>query len=438
MSSIRPRSSLLLALVLGAAPVLAGDGLPRGDAEALGFDPAKLGRIEATLQEAVDAGRIAGGSALIARRGEVAYETAVGMADREAGRAMAGDTIVRIASMSKAITSVAVMILVDEGKVSLDDPVAKFLPEFAHPTVLVARDGHGDDAHPFEIVPAKGQITIRQLLTHTSGLTYRFAGRPHLAELYVRAGVSDGLVETPGTIGDNAWRIAQVPLLHEPGTAWEYSLSIDVLGRVVEVASGATLADFFRSQIFGPLGMDDTYFLLPEAKRGRLAAVYEPTDDGLRRYDGEPEQRGPLVYSATYPVWDDGTYYSGGAGLVSTLDDYAAFLQMLLNRGELGDVRLLKPETVDAMTTDQLGGLEMPDWGHGDGFGYGFGVVTEDAAGDAPWAVGSYSWGGFFFTYFWVDPRNQLIGVLFTQTYPSGGLPLREEFRRLTYEAIAD
>jgi CubicO group peptidase (beta-lactamase class C family) len=431
--------TLVASTLLPGRSAPAADGLPEGDAAQLGFDADQLGRIEQAIRTLVDDGKIAGGSALIARRGQEAYQVAIGHADREADRPMAEDTIVRIASMTKPITSTAVMILVDDGKIGLDDPLSKYLPEFAHPTVLKVKDDSSpsDSEPPFKIVPAEGEITIRQLLTHTSGLSYRFAGKPHLAEMYVRAGVSDGLSETPGSIGDNAWRIAQVPLLHNPGSSWEYSLATDVLGRVVEVASGQSLDAFFRSRIFDPLGMEDTHFVLPGDERDRLAAVYEPAEGGgLQPLDARPEQHGPLVYSNSYPTWDDGAYYSGGAGLVSTLGDYARFLQMLLNKGELDGVRVLKPETVEAMTTDQVGDLEPPDWGHGRGFGFGFGVATGET--DAPWAVGSYSWGGFFSTYFWVDPRNELVGVVFSQKYPSDGANLSQDVLRITYEALAD
>ncbi|RUL88083.1 serine hydrolase domain-containing protein [Tautonia sociabilis] len=419
----------LLATISLTAPTSAADGLPSGDAKQLGFDPDRLSAIESALRSRVDEGKIAGGSALIARRGKVAYQVAVGMADREAGRPMAIDTIVRIASMTKPITSTAVLILVDEGTIALDDPLSKYLPEFAHPTILKPRPDAPEGSPAFEIVPAEGEITIRHLLTHTSGLSYRFANTPHLVDLYVRAGVSDGLSETSGTIGDNTWRIAQVPLAFEPGTAWQYSLATDVLGRVVEVASGQTLDEFFRTRIFEPLGMVDTSFVLPEEKRDRLAAVYEPAEGGgLQPLDGHPEQHGPLVYSASYPTWDDGSFYSGGAGLVSTLGDYARFLQMTLNEGELDGVRLLRPETVEAMTTDQVGALGVPNWGHGQGFGFGFGVVKENS--DLPWAAGSYSWGGFFATYFWVDPEHELVGIVFTQSYPSQAGGLNEEILR--------
>lgn len=426
--SRRPAILPLVLVVLGAPRLAPAQALPRAEAREAGFDPAKLDRIGTALAQAVEAGKIAGGSALVAREGKVVGLYAAGMADREAGRRMADDTIVRIASMSKPVTSVAVLILADEGKLALDDPVSKFVPSFSEMKVLTDEAPH--------VVPAKGPVTIHQLLTHTAGLTYRFLDKPILSELYEAHAVSDGLSETPGTIGQNVDRLAAIPLMFEPGTAWEYSLATDVLGRVVEVASGRSLDEFFRERIFEPLGMDDTGFVVPEAKRERLAAVYEPGDDGrVRRMTAHPAQKGRLVYSATYPTWDDGHYYSGGAGLVSTLGDYARFLQMLLNRGELDGVRLLRPETVDRMTSNQIGDLRLPDWGHGDRFGYGVGVLGPSGRGVAGEEVGSYSWAGFFYTYFWVDPRDRTLGILFTQTYPSLGLTLREDVKRLTYEA---
>jgi CubicO group peptidase (beta-lactamase class C family) len=406
--------------------------LPREEARAAGLDPAKLDRISTLLHEAVDSRRIAGGSVLVARRGKPIGLYLAGRRDIEADRPMTADTIVRIASMTKPITSAAVMILVDEGKVKLDDPLSKFIPEFKDPRVLVS-PGDGPPATR----PSGREITIHQLLTHTSGLSYRFFGKPVLGDLYTTWAISDGLSETPGTIGDNVRRLAAQPLLFPPGEAWEYSLSTDVLGRVVEVAAGLSLDEFLRERLFKPLKMTDTHFLLPAEKRDRLAAVYHLGKDGkVERTAGHPVQVGPLVYSATYPTWDEGDYYSGGAGLVSTLGDYARFLQMLLNRGELGGFRVLRPETVDLMTSNRIGELPLPSFGHGDRFGYGFGVVAD--RGGAPEAAGTYSWGGFFYTYFWVDPKNDLIGILFTQTYPSGGLKLREEFKRLTYEALID
>ncbi|GIW88343.1 MAG: serine hydrolase [Isosphaeraceae bacterium] len=424
------RRWLILGLVVGLwAGRADAQGLPAEEAGALGFDAAKLSEVTDLLERNVREGRFAGISALVARQGRVVLLTAAGQADREAGEPMAPDTIVRIASMTKPITSVAAMILVDEGRLELDAPVARYLPEFERMKVLA------DESGP-SIVDANRPITVRHLLTHTSGISYRFVGHPVLGPIFVEHAVSDGLSETTGTLADNVKRIARVPLVGEPGSQWHYGLNTDVLGRVIEVVSGQSLDAFFRERIFEPLGMVDTHFVLPAEKRPRLAAVYGIENDRpLERRPALLIQRGPLVYSTTYPVWDDNAgFYSGGAGLVSTLADYARFLQMVLNGGELDGVRILKPETVEAMTRNQIGDLAMSIGSHGTAFGYGFGVVTD--AGTGPLPVGTFSWGGFFSTYFWVDPRNELIGIVFTQTHPAGANSLVVDFQRMVYEAL--
>ena len=424
---------LLCCVVGGLAPSEAGaQGLPNGDARAAGFDPVKLRRIDAMLADAVAREKIVGGSALIARRGKVVSFTRAGVADIS-GKPFDEDTIVRICSMTKPMTSVAILMLVEEGKLRLDDPVARHLPEFRATRVLdPASSGT-------ETVPLDRDLTIHHLLTHTAGLVYRMANHPRLGPLYVEAAISDGLVETPGTIGDNVRRLARLPLARQPGTAWDYSLAIDVLGRVVEVASGRTLAEFFAERITGPLRMADTHFLLPAAKRDRLADLFTRDPQGKWRPFGDrPLQTGPQVISATYPTWDTGHYYSGGAGLVSTQRDYARFLQLMLNRGELDGVRLLKPSTVAQMTTNQIGDLAIPNWQHGDKFGYGFAVFEHPERNGEPVRPGSYSWGGYYYTYFWVDPKAEMFGILMTQTYPSDDLDLRERLKALTYEALAE
>jgi len=430
------RRHWLLACVsfLLLVPVSRADVLPRGDAKAAGFAPDKLELIPAKLKEAVEKKQIAGASALIARHGKVVSFTAVGMQDVEGKVPLTEATIFRIASMSKPITSVAVMILEDDGKLSVKDPLSKYVPEFKDMRVLVP--GKDDK---FETVPAEREITIHDLLTHSSGLTYGLMNKPILSKMYADAGVADGLGEPSGTIGENVKRLAKMPLICQPGSAWEYGLSTDVLGRVIEVASGKTLDEFLRERIFQPLKMTDTYFVLPKEKHSRLSKLYLVGEDKTIRPVGDEPSKGMgfNVY-ANYPTRLDSKYYSGGAGLVSTASDYFRFSQMMLNGGELDGARVLKPETAKRMTRNQLGKLRIMFPGN-DLMGYGFGVLSEEGKEknkDKELAgVGSFSWGGAFNTLFWVDPKNELIGVFMCQVFPPDFvLPI--EFKRLTYEAL--
>ncbi len=409
-------------------------GLVREDAAAAGFDPQKLTAIDRLIRESVEKRQIAGGAALVARGGKLVHFTAAGMQDTEAGVPISEGTIYRIASMTKPITSVAAMMLVEEGKLTLDDPVAKYLSEFGHLRVL--RSGARADRPEALTEAVRAPVTIRHLLTHTSGISYGIWDRPQLGKLYKEAGVSDGLIETAGTEGDNCRRLARTPLLFQPGTAWEYGLNTDVLGHVVEVVSGQTLAAFFRARIFEPLGMRDTHFVVPDEKRARLAALYTPdASKQIQRIGAGPQQIGATRFSATYSTNDKSEYFSGGAGLAATVGDYARFLQMLLNGGELNGRRLLKPETIREMTRNQIGDFAPGIAVHGDKFGYGFGVVTEAGKEHDVASVGSYSWGGIFHTYFLVDPREQMIAIFATQIFPFDHLTLHGDFKRLVYEA---
>jgi putative heme-binding domain-containing protein len=436
MSTARQPYARALALVLALIPAgrARGDDLPRAEPADKGFTAAGLGRVRDLLREAVDRGQVAGAVALVSRRGRVVFFEAAGQRDAEAGRAMTRDTLFRIASMTKPVTSVAALMLVEDGRLKLDEPLATYLPEFARTRVLdprvVGRDG------PLDTVAARRAVTVSDLLTHTSGIAYGFLAPPPLRAAYARAGVHDGLDPAEGTIADNARRLAPLPLLHQPGAAWTYGLNTDVLGRVVEVASKQPLDRFFRERIFGPLKMTDTAFYLDPSRRERLAALYRPGPDRkLVRVGDETVHDGPLAYSASLPYRGPRTYFSGGAGLVSTAADYARFLHMLAAGGRLGEARLLRPETVRAMTTNQIGALTIAFREHGDGFGFGFGVVRE--AGRGPASVGSYSWGGIYHTYFWVDPEKQLAGVLMTQVFPFDHLTLRTDFQNRVYEALA-
>jgi CubicO group peptidase (beta-lactamase class C family) len=401
--------------------------LPTAPPESVGLSSERLNRISTAVQHAIDEKRISGAVTLVVRRGNVAWFKAQGMADREAGKPMQTDSIFRICSMSKAITSVAVMMLYEEGKFLLDDPVANYIPEFNHPKILV-KPASGV---PYTI-PATNQITIRNLLTHTSGLTYPW--NADLGQMYKDAHVADGLSQYDGTIGDSVKKLAGLPLLFDPGSHWEYSLGVDVLGYLVEVVSGQPLDQFFRTRIFEPLGMKDTYFFLPEEKIGRLATAYTYyPDKGLERFPDHAIVEGPFSYTADYPYRGPKKLFSGGAGLSSTAMDYARFCQMLLDGGKAGNARLLSRKSIELMTHDQLGNVAP-----GQAFGLGFGVDGVKSPLTELGSPGEYNWGGFFYTAFVVDPKEQMITVFMAQLHPTGDLNLDKLFHALAYQAIVD
>jgi CubicO group peptidase (beta-lactamase class C family) len=395
--------------------------------ESVGLSSERLERISTAVQRSIDDKRIAGGVTLVARRGHVAWLKAQGMSDREAGKAMRPDTMFRICSMSKPITSVAVMMLYEEGHFLLEDPVSKFLPEFKNPKVLV-KPASGE---PYTI-PATHEITIRDLLRHTSGLTYQW--NTDLGAIYRDANVASGLLPYDGTIADSTRRIAGLPLLFNPGEKYEYSLGLDVLGRLVEVVSGKPLDEFFRTRIFEPLGMKDSYFYPPDNKLDRLATAYTYYDGkGLNPFPDTPITEGAFTYSADYPTRGPKKLFSGGAGLVSTAADYARFCQMMLDGGKVGNTRLLSRKSVELMTQDQLGKLN-PEWG----FGLGFGIEGVKAPLSEIGSAGQYGWGGFFYTLFSIDPKEQMIVIFMGQLHPDGDLTLNRQVHELAYQAIID
>lgn len=411
--------------------------LPVVAPESVGLTSKALALLSADIEELVRERRIAGGVFLLARDDDVAWLEAAGWQDVDDRVPMSTDTLFRICSMTKPITSVGIMILVEEGRLSLSDPLENYLPWFTDMTVAVAR-GEGDST-TYEVVPAQGDIIIEDLLRHTAGFTYGFWGREHFSDLYAQAGVSDGLIETEGTMGDNVRRLSELPLLFHPGRDWEYGLSTDVLGHVIEVVSGQTLDAFLRKRIFEPLEMNDTHFIVPPDERARVATVYRPgEDETIEELPDGVVRTGSAVYSASYPFQDETAFFSGGAGLVSTVPDYYRFLRMLLGGGELDGVRILEETTVRNMTRDHTGRLEVKIASHGDEFGLGFGVVTPAAADQGLGSPGTYSWGGFYHTYFWVDPSEKLIGIGMTQLYPWDHLDLWSTFRKRAYEALRD
>jgi len=427
-STARLRAGAVVGLCLWAASLAAvAQDLPTARPEAVGLSSERLERIAAAVDRSIADKRIAGAVTLVARRGRVAWLRAQGMADREASRPMRTDSLFRICSMTKALTSLAVMMLYEEGRFLLDDPVSRYIPEFKSPKVLV-KPASGA---PYTI-PADKEITIRHLLTHTSGLTYHW--NPTLGQMYKDAGVAHGLLAYDGTIADSVRRLAAVPLLFNPGERWEYGLGIDVLGYLVEVVSGRTLDQFLGARLFQPLGMKDTFFFVPDDRRDRLATAYTwYPEKGLARFPETPIEEGTFSYAADYPIREPRKLFAGGAGLVSTASDYARFCQMVLDGGKAGPTRLVSRKTVELMTHDQLGKV-APD----QAFGLGFGIDGAKAPLAELGSPGEYNWGGFFYTAFVVDPQEQMITIFMAQLHPSGDLGLDREFHVLAYQAIVD
>jgi CubicO group peptidase (beta-lactamase class C family) len=337
---------------------------------------------------------------------------------------MREDAIFRIASMTKPITSVAVMMLYEEGKLLLSDPLSKYIPEFKEPKVIVLNDPK-DPKSGYTTVPARREITILDLLTHTSGISYRFWGKVPVAKLYEEAGVSDGLSPTAGTIGEAVKRIAGVPLNNQPGEHWEYGLNTDVLGYLIEVVSGMSFDAFLKQRIFQPLDMRDTQFYVSEAQRPRVVSLYVPGQQGGIVKAADAETRwGDLVFAAALPYSQSRTYFSGGGGLSSTARDYLRFSQMLLNGGELDGQRILSPKSVALMASNHIGRISIWDYyspgaigNLGDKFGLGFGVKSEAGQNELG-SVGEYMWAGIFNTRFWIDPKEKMSIVFLGQVIP--------------------
>ncbi|MBI4500438.1 MAG: beta-lactamase family protein [Gemmatimonadetes bacterium] len=418
----RDWGSRISRLLFAAAFLAAATAL---HAQQLTFSADRVGRIDRAMQSYVDSGFIAGAATLVMQHGRVVYQGAYGWADRERGRKMSGDAIFRIASQSKAVTAVAVMMLVEEGRIALGEPVSRYMPTFAR-TAVVARS---DSAR--SLVPAKRLISIRDLLTHTAGISY--GTDPQVAALYEAKGLGPAagfgwyLADKAEPICVTMDRLGSLPFVAQPGEAFVYGYSTDILGCVVERVSGMPLDQFFRQRVFDPLGMPDTYFYLPEDKRSRLAAVYAPDESGkLSRAVLGSRGQGHYVEGPR-------ASFAGGAGLLSTTHDYARFLQMLLNGGELDGVRLLSPTTVGLMTANQVGTLYSPD---GYGFGLGFRTTERLGGGGLPFSIGSYGWGGAYQSTYWVDPAQGLVALFMSQHLPNVQPNVANRFVWLVYQAM--
>ncbi|NML67769.1 beta-lactamase family protein [Hymenobacter sp. RP-2-7] len=409
-----------------ARPAAASTMLPAVAPASEGVSAAGLAQIDQLLQGYVADGRLPGTIALVARNGKVVYRKAFGYANVAAKTPLQPDAIVRIASQTKAITSVGMLMLYEQGKFQLDDSVAKYLPTFGRARVLASFNPKDSS---YTTVPARHAITIRELFTHTSGIGYAVIGTPEARAIYAKAHIPSGVGSPPGTLGPAVDALGKLPLMNQPGERFTYGLSVDVLGRLIEVLSGQPLDQYLRARIFAPLGMRDTYFYLPAALHSRLQPLYT-------EYQGRTvpmPASGLLGLRPDYPT-RTGTYFSGGGGLSSTIDDYAVFLQMLLNGGTYQGHRLLQPATVALMTQNQMGDINQGR----NKFGLGFSIVTPAGAAETGQSVGSYEWGGAFGTDYWVDPKEKLVVLLYTQKFPHANTPdLVPHFRKAVYAALS-
>ena len=414
--------ALLVALVPSS---LLAQGLTRAVPEAVGMSSERLERLTEALQGYVDDGQLAGAVAIVVRRGRIAYLEAVGQRDVASAAPMDADAIFRIASQTKALASTGVMLLQEEGRLLITDPVGDYLPAFKDTMVAEPNEDGG-----YDVVPPRRPITIRDLLTHTAGISY---GSGPAADKWQEAGITGWyFADRDETVGDVMARLAELPLDAHPGEAWIYGYNTDILGAMIEKISGQTLGAFLGERLLGPLGMDDTHFFLPADKVHRLATVYSSTDDG-GGIERAPDP-GHMVGQGAY-VHGPRKSFSGGAGLLSTATDYATFLQMMLNGGTFDGTRVLSRKTVESMTVDHLDGIAFRS---GQGFGLGFSIMHNPAALGLPASKGEYGWGGAYHSTYWVDPAEEMVVVYLTQLIPARNIDDHGKLRTLIHQAIID
>lgn len=406
---------LLLALIANSVAT----EIPRAEPADVGLSEERLHRITRAIEEDVEKGYLAGAIGVVARRGKIAYWKTVGMADREASKRMRDDTIFRIYSMTKPIVGVALMTLYEEGKFALNDPVKKHLPELGGLNVL---EGNKE-------VPADREMTVQDLMRHTSGMTYGLFGDSRVDEMYMDANLLGG----NQSIEHFVRKLSKLPLKHQPGSAWEYSVSVDVQGRLIEVLSGMDLDEFMSERVFKPLDMRDTSFRMTAESKGRFVRIYRQTED-KKGIEPAPASRSERYFDT------DTRWYSGGGGLVSTTRDYLRFCQMMLNGGVLDGKRVLSRKTVDLMTIDHIADVPRASSISRPGYGFGldFAVHLDPAKSGLNGSVGEYNWGGLAGTIFWIDPAEEMIGLYMIQALPPRFEDSRTQFKRLAYQAIVD
>lgn len=412
-----------ISLNITAAPKA---GLKMAKPESVGMSSERLQRIEDTMKRYIDDEYLAGTVTLVARKGKVVHFEAQGFSDVENARPMTTDTIFRIASMTKPIASVALMMLYEQGHFQLNDPVSKWLPEFSDMKVVVNNEGQPLGT-PYHLVPAKLAITIKHVLTHTAGLMNPYRSG-HLAIYQNQPNLEPGF-----DLEDSIKRLAKLPLAYHPGEKWQYSSATNVVGRLVEVMSGMSLDKFFHKEIFKPLKMVDSYFYLPASKLDRFAAQYRPDEKNANKIILQDAPTRESRY-----VKEPHSYFSGAGGMISTAADYVRFQQMMLNGGELDGVRLLGRKTVEQMFKNHTG--DLPIWlrGPGNGFGLGYSVVLDSGEAATSQSEGSVSWGGAFNTIFWIDPKEELVAVFMSQLRPYTHLNVRSDFISTVNQAIID
>ena len=399
--------------------------LPQAD----GFSPTNLERIDSLFDSFTKDHKIAGVCALIVRHGHIDYWSASGYADIEKNKLLQKTDMFRIASQTKAITCAAILILYQEGKLLLDDPVSRYIPEFKNPVVLKTFNPK-DSTYTTE--PAKREITIHDLLTHTSGISYATIGTTEAKAIYRKAGIPVGFESRHILLADKMKILGKQPLMLQPGSGYTYGLNMDVLGYIIEIVSHQTLNDFFRDKIFKPLGMNDTYFYVPEAKQSRISKVYKIGADGkMVENTNHDTTGGENVY---YPFTKNGTYFSGGAGLTSTAYDYTLFLQMMQNGGILNGTRILSPNIVRLMRINQIG--DITEGFSSNKVGFSFEVVTEKSAAADPWHVGTNIGGGYWGSVYWLDPQSDITVVIWTQGGGYAFGDLFNKFRAMVYGAL--
>lgn len=397
--------------------------------KSVGVNSERLNHIDAVFQQYADSQWIAGATIIAAKDGQIIYQKSIGYSDVSKKTKLSNDAIYRIASQTKAITSVAVMMLLEEGKLLLDEPISKYIPAFAKPHVL---DKFNPADSSYTTVPAKGEITIRQLLTHTSGISYAQIGTKEANAIYGKADITAGIgVEYGRMLAPDMLKLAKLPLMHQPGEKFTYGLNTDVLGYLVEVISGQPLDKFFSERIFVPLGMKDTWFYLPADKHNRLVTLHTENDQRKVIAAGESINRNG-AWTSDYPK-NKGTYFSGGAGLSSTAYDYAVFMEMLRNGGMYNGKRLISPNSVDMMTQNQIGAI---DRGPNEKFGLGFGILTEQGSSRLGLSTGTYSWGGAFSSTYWIDPKEKIVAQVFINQSPISHGDIHDKFKVLLYSAF--